>query len=229
MKRHFAPFVLSATGLALALAFAQALALPGPAVAEIQRRPMVRHPVTVHRDWPLKRRTHEVIVRQRHAKPRVRVEPRIYIPPVIFPGLPFLPPPPPGITHRRDSDYRPGDESDRRRDRRPDYRSQYKRERLVWEDHETLFRDEEWVEFTLDCNARGVKLWFEVKDGRTRIDWAEVVFENGDAQVVDFSERSIGPGLYPLLDFRDGRRVDHVRMVAKSVSREVKLILRMEK
>ncbi len=37
------------------------------------------------------------------------------------------------------------------------------------------------------------------------------------------------PGLYPLLDFADGRKVDHVRMVARARSDEAKVALKMEK
>lgn len=222
MKRSHAPLVLIAAGLCLA----QALTVPGPAAAEIERRPQARRPVTVHRDWPLQRRPREVVVHKRKNEKRIRVEPHLFIPPIIFPGVPLLLPPP-GVA--RDRDYRRDDRYDRRRDRRDYYGSHYNRDRLVWEDSETLYHDEDWVEFTLDCNARGEKLWFEIRDGRARLDWAEIVFSNGEAQVVDFTERSLGPGVYPLLDFRDGRRVDHVRFVAKSVGRQVTLILRMEK
>jgi hypothetical protein len=108
----------------------------------------------------------------RRRRPIDRIPPALFLPPVFFGGVVI----------------------DNRRDR-------YVRDRLTWSDSETLYRDEDWVEFVLDCNARGEKLWFEVRDGRVQIDWAEVVFENGEAQVVDFSERSIGPGLYVLLDF----------------------------
>ena len=103
------------------------------------------------------------------------------------------------------------------------------RDIVVWEDGETIGRDEEWTEFTLNCDARGTRLWLEVAAGRAQFDWAEVVFENGEARVVDFRERTHGPGLYSLLDFRDGRRVDHVRLVARAKSSETKIVLRMER
>jgi len=99
---------------------------------------------------------------------------------------------------------------------------------LVWEDSETLSRDDDWTEFTLDCDTRGTRLWFQVM-GRVEVDWAEVVFEDGEAEVVDFGARTQGPGLYSLLDFRDGRKVDHVRMVARARSDEARVTLRMEK
>jgi hypothetical protein len=56
-----------------------------------------------------------------------------------------------------------------------------------------------------------------------------VVFENGDARVVDMKEWTRGPGYYELLDFRDGRRVDHVRVVARARSDEARVALKMEK
>lgn len=100
---------------------------------------------------------------------------------------------------------------------------------LVWEDGETLAKDEDWTEFTLNCDNRGTKLWYEVVAGKVQADWAEVVFENGDTQVVDFAEKTHDAGLYALLDFKDGRKVDHVRMVARAKSDEARIVLRMEK
>src|SRR5262249_34435963 len=103
------------------------------------------------------------------------------------------------------------------------------RDVLVWEDGETLAKDDDWTEFTLSCNTRGTKLWYEVVKGQVQADWAEVVFGNGETQVVDFAEKTQDAGLYPLLDFKDGRKVDHVRMVARSKSDEAHIALRMEK
>jgi hypothetical protein len=99
----------------------------------------------------------------------------------------------------------------------------------IWEDGETLLDDEEWTEFTLNCENTGAKLWLEVVSGRVAFDWAEVVFENGETQVVDMQESAHGPGHYPLLDFANGRRVDHVRMVARSETPESRVVLRMQK
>jgi hypothetical protein len=100
---------------------------------------------------------------------------------------------------------------------------------LVWEDGETLLQDQDWTEFTLKSESRGTKLWFEVIGGRAQVDWAEVVFENGECRVVDFRERTYLPGLYSLLDFRDGRMVDHVRIVARARASESRVVLRMQK
>lgn len=100
---------------------------------------------------------------------------------------------------------------------------------LVWQDAETLNRDEDWTEFTLNADARGTRLWLRVSEGKVQFDWAEVTFENGDTRVVDMKEWTRGPGLYELLDFRDGRMVDHVRVVARAKSGEARVALEMEK
>ena len=103
------------------------------------------------------------------------------------------------------------------------------KEALVWEDSETLRKDEDWTEVTLNCDSRGTRLWLDVRGGRAQFDWAEVVFENGETRVVDFRESSLSPGLYFLLDFKDGRKIDHVRLVARAKSEEAKVALMMEK
>lgn len=103
------------------------------------------------------------------------------------------------------------------------------RDVMVWEDGETLGKDEDWTEFTLDCDSRGEQLYLEVVNGRVQFDWAEVTFENGEVQVVDFAEKSYGTGLYSLLDFRDGRKVDHVRLVARARTNEARVVLKMRK
>lgn len=100
-------------------------------------------------------------------------------------------------------------------------------DRLVWQDSETLSRDDDWAEIIFDSNQRGDKLYLEVADGKVQFDFAEVVFENGECQVVDFKEKTHKAGLYSLLDFKDGRKIDHVRVVAraKSDDAEVRLLL----
>ena len=102
------------------------------------------------------------------------------------------------------------------------------REGLVWEDSESLAREDEWTEFTLVAEARGTALYLELV-GKAQVNFTEVVFENGDTQVLDFNEKTHGTGVYRLLDFRDGRKVSHVRMVARAKSDTAKIILRMAK
>lgn len=102
-------------------------------------------------------------------------------------------------------------------------------DRMVWQDAETLYREEDWAETIFDSDQRGTKLHLEVVSGRIQFDFAEVVFENGDTRVVDFANGVRGPGVYSLLDFRDGRRVDHVRLIARAKSDEARVALILEK
>ncbi len=102
------------------------------------------------------------------------------------------------------------------------------RDRLAWEDSETIWRSEEWVDFDLGVDGRGDSLYLRI-DGRAQVDFAEVTFENGQVQVVDFNERTQNAWTFELLDFVDGRRVQLVRMVAKAVTKEAKLILYLRK
>jgi hypothetical protein len=168
--------------------------------------PPPRVPVFINPGWPLKRPPRSVVVRPRVVV-RPLVQPRLYLPPVVFGGV--------VVVERYD--YRYG----------RDYG--YSRDRLVWQGSETLYREDDWVEFTLDCNTRGSRLWFEVVAGRLQVDWAEVVFQNGEVQVVEFPERSLGRGIYELLDFRDGRHLDYVRIVARATTREAQLTLWLQR
>ena len=102
------------------------------------------------------------------------------------------------------------------------------RDVIKWEDSETIDKEDEWSEFTLTAGERGTRLFLELQ-GEADFNFAEVVFDNGDAQVVDLGEKPRQSGVYLLLDFKDGRKVDHVRMVAKATTDEAKVILRMEK
>lgn len=102
------------------------------------------------------------------------------------------------------------------------------RDVLVWEDSERLDRDDDWTDFSLSVDSRGTALFLEVH-GRVQVNFAEVVFENGQAQVVDFGEKPLKKGLYSLLDFRDGRKVDHVRLIARARSEDARVTVRMQK
>jgi hypothetical protein len=90
----------------------------------------------------------------------------------------------------------------------------------AWSGAETLDRDDGWTDFTIDVDRRGGGLLLEIDRGTAQVSFAEVVFENGEAQVVDFNDRIHATGVYSLIDFKDGRKVDHVRVVAKADSRE---------
>ena len=100
---------------------------------------------------------------------------------------------------------------------------------IIWEDGGNLARDEDWTELTLNTLARGHRLWLDVAGGKVQFDWVEVTFANGEAQVVDFAEKTREPGVYPLLTFPNGRTVDHVRIVARAKSEEARVAVRMAK
>jgi hypothetical protein len=99
---------------------------------------------------------------------------------------------------------------------------------LVWEDGETLAKDDDWTDFTLNVNDAGRKLFMRI-EGTAQLNFAEVVFANGDAQVVDFNESTRGAGVYSLLDFADGRKVAYVRMVARARTPKARIVGYMAK
>ena len=102
------------------------------------------------------------------------------------------------------------------------------RDRLVWEDSETIDKGEDWVDANFGVDRRGDALFLEVQ-GRAQLDYAEVTFENGNVQVVDFQDRVHKSGIYQLLDFADGRHVKTVRLLAKSLTGKTKFTVYMKK
>jgi hypothetical protein len=102
------------------------------------------------------------------------------------------------------------------------------RDRLVWEDSETIESEEGWVDANFGVDGAGDALLLEVK-GTAELNFAEVAFGNGNVQVVDFNEKAHGTGLYKLLDFADGRQVKTVRIVALSNSEKTKLTVYLSK
>lgn len=102
------------------------------------------------------------------------------------------------------------------------------RDRVVFEDSEVLRRQEDWVDTRLGVHGRGTRLLLRL-DGRAAVDFAEVHFGNGQVQVVDFKEGPMESGTYGLLDFADGRAVEHVRLVARARTREARISVLMVK
>ena len=94
-----------------------------------------------------------------------------------------------------------------------------------WVGSEELEREDGWTEFQMNVDQRGTKLFLEIDRGAAQVAFAEVVFENGEAQVVDFNDGVHRTGAYELLDFRSGRKVDHVRVVAKANTKESEIRL----
>lgn len=102
------------------------------------------------------------------------------------------------------------------------------RERFVWQDSETIEKDEGWVDSNFGVDGRGDALYLEII-GRADLNFAEVTFSNGNVQVVDFNEKTHGSGIYKLLDFADGRHVSTVRILALSKSEDTKLVVYLSK
>jgi hypothetical protein len=174
--------------------------LPADSMAGQRRRVVVRRPVVVRH--PVVRA--RMIVNARHPIRRVLpasvVVRRARKTVVVGAPLVFLP----GVTWTaRTVSLPPGD-------------------RLVWQDSETIARDEDWVDTSFGVDRNGNALFLDI-DGKAKLNFAEITFANGNVQVVDFNERTHGSGIYKLLDFADGRRVMTVRMLAKSESDETKL------
>jgi hypothetical protein len=97
----------------------------------------------------------------------------------------------------------------------------------VWREAEDLDREDGWTELTLNVDRRGSKLLLGIDGGPAEISFAEVIFENGEAQVVDFNDSVHRQGVYSLLDFKDGRKVDHVRIVAKAAGASTEIALHL--
>ena len=97
----------------------------------------------------------------------------------------------------------------------------------TWRDSEELDREDGWTDFTMNIDRRGTAMYLQVDRGAAQISFAEVVFDNGDAQVVDFDDRVHDRGVYQLLDFKNGRKIDHVRVVAKAATKETEITLHL--
>lgn len=97
------------------------------------------------------------------------------------------------------------------------------RERIVWQDTQTIERDEEWVDTNYGVDGNGNAVFLHI-DGNAQLNFAEVTYENGSVQVVDFNEESHGAGSYKILDLGGGEQhVMTVRILAKSESDDAKL------
>ncbi|MEN3331724.1 MAG: hypothetical protein V7641_1089 [Blastocatellia bacterium] len=102
------------------------------------------------------------------------------------------------------------------------------RERLVWQDTEAITKDEGWVDTNFGIDAAGDALYLDI-NGKTKLNFAEVTFANGNVQVVDFNEKTHKTGIYKLLDFRDDRHVMTVRILTKSESDATRLAVYLAK
>lgn len=101
-------------------------------------------------------------------------------------------------------------------------------DRLVWQDSESIEREEGWVDSNFGIDSDGNALFLQIS-GSAELNFAEVTFASGDVQVVDFNGATHGSGIYSLLNFADGRHVKTVRLLAKSESTETKLAVYLSK
>lgn len=102
------------------------------------------------------------------------------------------------------------------------------RERLIWQDTETIDRDEDWVEANFGVDDRGDALFLQV-EGRIQLDFMDVTYENGEVQVVDFEERIYTNQTFRLYEIPGVRNVKTVRLVARARSDAATLRLYMSR
>jgi hypothetical protein len=91
------------------------------------------------------------------------------------------------------------------------------RERLVWQDTESIDKSEGWVDTNFGIDGTGDALYLDI-NGKAKLNFAEVTFANGHTQVVDFNEKTHKTGVYKLMDFTNDRHVMTVRILTKSES-----------
>lgn len=102
------------------------------------------------------------------------------------------------------------------------------RERLVWQDTESINSEEGWVDTNFGIDGTGEALFLDI-NGKARLNFAEVTFANGNIQVVDFNEKAHNTGIYKLMDFTGDRHVMTVRILTKSESEATKLAVYLGK
>jgi hypothetical protein len=101
-------------------------------------------------------------------------------------------------------------------------------DRLVWQDSESIARDEGWVDANFGVDAVGNALFLDI-NGKAGLNFAEITFANGNVQVVDFDEQTHSTAIYKLLDYTDGRYVKTVRILVKAESDEANLAVYLSK
>lgn len=102
------------------------------------------------------------------------------------------------------------------------------RERLVWQDTETITQDEGWVDANFGIDGTGDAIFMDL-NGRAKLNFAEVTFASGNVQVIDFDEKTHKTGVYKLMDFAADRHVKTVRILVKSETDDTKLALYLGK
>lgn len=85
---------------------------------------------------------------------------------------------------------------------------------VVWHQVEQFEPADEWTDVSFAVGGSGSHLYFEVGGAPARVSFAEVVYADGETQVVDFDDQPYSPGYYSVVTLEQPRPVDHVRVVA---------------
>jgi hypothetical protein len=86
---------------------------------------------------------------------------------------------------------------------------------------------DQWTDFSLAVGLTGTYLYLGVDGAAAQISVAEVVFDNGDSEVIDCCDQTVQPGMYSLAELTGGRKVDHIRIVARADTSTSDITLRM--
>lgn len=95
--------------------------------------------------------------------------------------------------------------------------------KVVWYAYEPFVVDDGWTEVAFAVSSAGAHLDFELDGGPARVSFAEVVYDDGETQVVDFDDRVYVAGYYPMVTLERPRPVDHVRLVASAEKGDVRI------
>lgn len=97
---------------------------------------------------------------------------------------------------------------------------------VVWNDEQPLARANGWTELLFDVHEHGRLLLLDL-GGEAELDFAEVTFEDGAVQVVDFGRSLRQPASYQLLPLAPQREIEHVRVVARAAQPRLRLGVRL--
>jgi hypothetical protein len=85
----------------------------------------------------------------------------------------------------------------------------------VWQQVSEVDPDDGWTELMFPVPNGGSQLLLSA-DAPTDFDFAEIVYQDGTAQVVDLSGPTRDPGTYNLAALDPTRLIDHVRIIARA-------------
>jgi hypothetical protein len=85
----------------------------------------------------------------------------------------------------------------------------------VWQSTSEVDPDDGWTELMFGVPNGGTQLLLST-DSPAAFDFAEIVYQDGSAQVVDLSGPPRDPGVYNLAALDPTRLIDHVRIIAQA-------------